>query len=162
MAGAKIVVLYPAPRDPDAFERAYREDHAPMVTPVTFPGLVKFVASKITGTADGGAVPFARVAELHFPSLKNLQAAAASEPSERAVAPTPVPRSRAVGHPSSSSRKRKPRPSRLRTRLTRACSRRAGWREAPYRRRPPVNTSKERTFVRARADGPQLMRKSLG
>lgn len=86
MTGAKIVVLYPAPRDPAAFERVYREDHAPMVTPVTFPGLTKFVASKITGTADGGAGPFARVAELHFTSLKNLQAAAASEPAKRAVA----------------------------------------------------------------------------
>jgi uncharacterized protein (TIGR02118 family) len=110
MAGAKIVVLYPAPRDPAAFERAYREDHAPMVTPVTFPGLTKFVASKITGAADGGAAPFARVAELHFHSLKNLQAAAASEPAKRAVAH--AVRSPAVGHPSSSSRKRKPRPSR--------------------------------------------------
>jgi len=86
MAGAKIVVVYPAPRAAAAFERAYREDHAPMVTPVTFPGLTKFVASRITGTADGGAAPFARVAELHFPSLKNLQAAAASEPAKRAVA----------------------------------------------------------------------------
>ena len=86
MAGAKIVVLYPAPRDPAAFERAYREDHAPMVTPATFPGLTRFVASKITGTPDGGAAPIARIAELHFASLKNLQAAAGSEPAKRAVA----------------------------------------------------------------------------
>ena len=86
MAGAKIVVLYPAPRDAAEFERAYRDDHAPMVTPSTFPGLTKFVASRITGTADGGAAPFARVAELHFPSLKNPQAAAASEPAKGAVA----------------------------------------------------------------------------
>ena len=86
MAGAKIVVLYPAPRDPAAFERAYREEHAPLVTPATFKGLVRFVASRITGTADGGAAPFARVAELHFPSLQALQAAAASEPAKRAVA----------------------------------------------------------------------------
>ncbi len=86
MAGAKIVVLYPAPRDPAAFERAYREEHAPLVTPATFKGLTRFVASRITGTADGGAAPFARVAELHFPSLQALQAAAASEPAKRAVA----------------------------------------------------------------------------
>jgi uncharacterized protein (TIGR02118 family) len=86
MAGAKIVVLYPAPRDPAAFERAYREEHSPMVTPKTFPGMTKFVATKITGTADGKAAPFARVAELHFPSLKSLQAAAGSEGAKRAVA----------------------------------------------------------------------------
>lgn len=86
MAGAKLVVLYPTPRDPAAFERAYREEHAPMVTPKTFKGITKFVASKITGTADGGAAPFARVAELHFPSLQALQAAAGSESAKQAVA----------------------------------------------------------------------------
>ena len=43
-------------------------------------------ASRITGTADGGRAPFARVAELHFPSLEKLQAAAATEGAKRAVA----------------------------------------------------------------------------
>ena len=86
MAGAKIMVLYPAPRDPAAFEQAYREEHAPMVTPTTFPRLTRFVASRINGTADGGPAPFARVAELHFPSLQALQAAAGTEPAKRAVA----------------------------------------------------------------------------
>lgn len=86
MAGAKIVVLYPAPRDAAAFERAYREEHAPMVTPTTFPGLTRFVASRITGTAGGGPAPFARIAELHFPSLEALQAAAGADPAKRAVA----------------------------------------------------------------------------
>jgi uncharacterized protein (TIGR02118 family) len=86
MAGAKLLVLYPAPRDPAAFERVYREEHSPMVTPATFKGITKFVASRITGAADGGPAPFARIAELHFPSLQALQAAAASEPAKRAVA----------------------------------------------------------------------------
>ena len=86
MAGAKLVVLYPAPRDSVAFERAYREEHAPMVTPATFKGLTRFVASRITSTADGRAAPFARAAELHFPSLQALQAAAGSDSAKRAVA----------------------------------------------------------------------------
>ncbi|HEU4587198.1 MAG TPA: EthD family reductase [Gemmatimonadales bacterium] len=86
MAGAKLVVLYPAPRDPAQFERAYTAEHAPMVTPKNFPGLTKFVASKITGTADGSPAPFARIAELHFPSLQALQAAAGGEPAKQAVA----------------------------------------------------------------------------
>jgi uncharacterized protein (TIGR02118 family) len=85
MAGAKIVVLYPTPRDPAAFERVYRDEHSPMVNPQTFKGLTKFVASRITGTADGSPAPFARIAELHFPSLQALQAAAGSEPAKRAV-----------------------------------------------------------------------------
>ena len=86
MAAAKILVFYPAPRDPAEFERAYRDEHAPMVTPSTFPGLTRFVASRIIGTADGGRAPFARVAELHFPALEVLQAAAGTEPAKRAVA----------------------------------------------------------------------------
>jgi uncharacterized protein (TIGR02118 family) len=86
MAGAKLMVLYPTPRDPAAFERAYREEHTPMVTASAFPGLTRFVATRITGTADGGPAPFARVAELHFPSLAALQAAAGTDGAKRAVA----------------------------------------------------------------------------
>jgi uncharacterized protein (TIGR02118 family) len=86
MADVKLVVLYPTPRDSVAFERAYREEHAPMVTPENFPGLQQFVASKITGAADGGPAPFARIGELYFPSVRALQAAAAGEPAKRVVA----------------------------------------------------------------------------
>lgn len=86
MAGAKVIVLYPTPKDVDAFERAYTQEHEPMVTPQTFPGMTKFVASRIVGTPDGSAPPFQRVAELHFPSLEALQAAAASPSAQPAIA----------------------------------------------------------------------------
>jgi uncharacterized protein (TIGR02118 family) len=86
MAGAKIVVLYPAPRDVGAFERAYTHDHAPMVTPQNFKGLTRFVASKIVGTPEGIAPSFHRIAELHFPSVAALQTAAGSASAQRVVA----------------------------------------------------------------------------
>ena len=86
MAGAKIMVLYPTPRDPAAFEKVYREEHSPMVTPKSFPGLTRFVATRINGTADGGKAPFARVAELHFKSLDALKAAAGTDLAKKAVA----------------------------------------------------------------------------
>lgn len=86
MAGAKLVVLYPAPKDTDAFERAYTQDHVPMVTTENFKGMKKFVAAKVIGTADGSPAPFHRVAELHFPSLEALQAAATSGPAQKVVA----------------------------------------------------------------------------
>lgn len=86
MAVAKLVVLYPAPRDVDEFERAYTEDHVPMVTAQNFEGIRRFVASRIVGTADGSPAPFHRVAELHFPSMEALQAAAASSTAQEAVA----------------------------------------------------------------------------
>lgn len=57
-----------------------------MVTPEIFPGLTKFVATKIAGTPDGSTPPYARVAELHFPSMAALQAAAASPSAQKAVA----------------------------------------------------------------------------
>jgi uncharacterized protein (TIGR02118 family) len=84
--GAKIVVLYPAPRDVAEFERAYTQDHAPLVTPQTFAGLTKFVATKIVGTPDGSRPPFHRIAELHFPSVPALQAAAGARAAQKAVA----------------------------------------------------------------------------
>ena len=86
MAGAKIVVLYPPPADVNVFEQAYVNDHAPMVTPANFKGLTRFVASRVVGTPDGSAPPFHRIAELYFPSLSALQAAAGSATAQEAVA----------------------------------------------------------------------------
>ncbi len=86
MAGAKVVVLYPSPPDVSAFERAYTQDHAPMVTAENFKGIRKFVASKVVGTPDGSPAPFHRIAELHFPSMAALQAAAASASGQGVVA----------------------------------------------------------------------------
>jgi uncharacterized protein (TIGR02118 family) len=80
------VVLYPFPADATAFEQVYTQDHAPMVTAENFKGIRKFVASKVIGTPDGSPAPFYRIAELHFPSLAALQAAAASASGQRVVA----------------------------------------------------------------------------
>lgn len=57
-----------------------------MVTRETFEGIQKFVATRVVGTPDGTAAPFYRIAELHFPSMEALQAAAASAPAQKAVA----------------------------------------------------------------------------
>ena len=83
---AKLVVVYPKPADGAEFERAYSEEHAPMVTPDNLPGIRKFVQVKVLGTPDGSEPAFARIAELHFDSMSDLQAAAASEGAGKAVA----------------------------------------------------------------------------
>ncbi len=57
-----------------------------MVTAQNFKGIAKFIASKIVGTPDGSPAPFYRIAELHFPSMEALQAAAASDSAQQAVA----------------------------------------------------------------------------
>ena len=86
MAGAKLIVIYPSPRDVKAFDRAYVQEHAPMATAQNFQGIAKFVASKVVGTADGSPAPFYRIAELHFPSMAALQAAASSPSAQKVVA----------------------------------------------------------------------------
>lgn len=78
MAAAKVVVLYPVPTDVAAFDRAYADEHAPMVTTQNFPGMTRFIGSGVVGTADGSVAPFHRVVELHYPSMEALQASAAS------------------------------------------------------------------------------------
>ena len=77
MSGAKIVVLYPHPKDKAVFEKAYVEQHIPMAV-AKLDGKTKMVASKIMGGADGSKAPFYRIAEIHFPSLKALQDCLAS------------------------------------------------------------------------------------
>ena len=86
MAGAKIVVLYPYPQDVDTFERAYKEDHVPMVNPQLLKGITSFVATKMLGTPDGSTPPFYRMAELHFPSIEALKECASSESAQKVVA----------------------------------------------------------------------------
>ena len=86
MPGAKVIVLYPAPRDKSKFEREYAQDHVPMVNPQNFQGIEKFVASRAVGTPDGSAPPFHTIAELHFPSMAALQAAVASPSAQKVVA----------------------------------------------------------------------------
>ena len=86
MPGAKLVVLYPYPQDLEVFERAYTNEHVPMVNQDTMKDITKFVATKMVGTADGSAPPFYRMAELHFPSLETLQECASSASAQKVIA----------------------------------------------------------------------------
>ena len=86
MAGAKLVVIYPYPADVEAFEKLYTEEHIPMVSAGSLPGITKFVETKLIGTVDGSPPPYYRIAELHFPSLETLKDAASSEGAQTAVA----------------------------------------------------------------------------
>ncbi len=79
----KLIVLYPTPVDPAAFERRYRLEHVPLVQG-KIPGLRKFVAARVVGTPTGPA-PYQRVAELYFDSVDSLQAAMASNEGQAAV-----------------------------------------------------------------------------
>jgi len=84
MAGAKIVVLYPRPIDPEAFEQVYDAEHVPMVLK-NFPQMTTFTTTKVLGSPQGDP-PYSWVAELHFQSLDVLQASAATEEARQTVA----------------------------------------------------------------------------
>jgi uncharacterized protein (TIGR02118 family) len=77
MASVKLIVQYPPPKDIEAFERAYHTEHVPMAV-ARLSGKTKIVASKVTGSPQGSPA-FYRIAEIHFPSMQDLVACAASD-----------------------------------------------------------------------------------
>jgi uncharacterized protein (TIGR02118 family) len=86
MAAAKLIVMYPMPKDMAAFERAYSAEHIPMAAPIfQAAGATKVVLTKMLG-APAGAPAFHRIAEIHFPSAEALQLCAASQPGRDALA----------------------------------------------------------------------------
>ncbi|HLX30445.1 MAG TPA: EthD family reductase [Casimicrobiaceae bacterium] len=86
MAAAKLIVIYPMPKDVDAFERAYGNEHLPMAAPIfDAAGATKAVLTKIDA-APGTKALFHRIAEIHFPSLAVLNACAASQAGRDALA----------------------------------------------------------------------------
>jgi uncharacterized protein (TIGR02118 family) len=86
MAAAKLIVMYPMPKDMAAFERAYSAEHIPMAAPIfQAAGATKAVFTKMLG-APAGAPAFHRIAEIHFPSAEALQLCAASQAGRDALA----------------------------------------------------------------------------
>jgi uncharacterized protein (TIGR02118 family) len=84
MAGAKIVVLYPPPKDVASFERAYVEEHVPIARDKIV-GNPRFVFSKVVGAPGGAAPAFHRIAEIYFPSLQKLQESLATKSTQEAA-----------------------------------------------------------------------------
>jgi uncharacterized protein (TIGR02118 family) len=86
MAVAKLIVMYPMPKDMAAFERAYSAEHIPLAAPIfQAAGATKVVLTKIREAA-AGTPAFHRIAEIHFPSTETLQSCAASQAGRDALA----------------------------------------------------------------------------
>lgn len=84
MATAKLIVMYPPPKDVKAFEAVYRNEHVPLAV-AKLRGKTKIVATKVLGSPQG--MPgFYRIAEVHFPSMTALEACAASEDGKETLA----------------------------------------------------------------------------
>jgi uncharacterized protein (TIGR02118 family) len=85
MSDVKLIVMYPRPKEIEAFEKLYQEAHVPMAVE-KLSGKTKFVATKVVATPDGTPPPFYRIAEVYFPSLQALQACAESDGGRETVA----------------------------------------------------------------------------
>jgi uncharacterized protein (TIGR02118 family) len=84
MADVKLIVMYPRPKDIDAFEKLYQTEHVPMAVE-NLAGKTRLVATKVNASPQG-TPPFYRIAEVHFPSMAELQACAASEGGKKTLA----------------------------------------------------------------------------
>jgi uncharacterized protein (TIGR02118 family) len=79
---AQLLVMYPTPKDPKAFERAYREEHLPFAGP-RLTGATGVVSKRV---AQGGPSSFHAMSVVSFPSMEVLQACAASASGKEALA----------------------------------------------------------------------------
>lgn len=87
MAGTtsvKIVVIYPRPTDEVEFERAYSEEHVPMVEH-KLKGLTRLVLTKVVGSPQGKVSAY-RLAEVHFSTMEDLNKAAESDAGKEVIA----------------------------------------------------------------------------
>ena len=84
MANLKLVVIYPQPKDIDAFENVYQNKHVPLAV-AKLGGKSKIVATKILGSHQG-TPPFYRIAEVYFPSMQALEECAASDGGKETLA----------------------------------------------------------------------------
>jgi uncharacterized protein (TIGR02118 family) len=84
MADVKLVVIYPRPKDVEAFEKVYTNEHVPLAV-AKLGGKTKIVATKVLGSPQG-VPPFYRIAEVYFPSMQVLEACAASDGGKEALA----------------------------------------------------------------------------
>jgi uncharacterized protein (TIGR02118 family) len=80
----KLIVAYGHPEDPAAFDQHYAETHRPLAQKI--PGLRRFEAGKVLGTADGSPPPYYFIAELWFETPDELQAAMGSPEGQAAAA----------------------------------------------------------------------------
>lgn len=81
---AHLLVLYPPPKDPSTFERAYRTEHLPYAGP-RLAGATGVVSKRVVA-APGAPATYHAISDVVFPSLAALQACAESAGAREALA----------------------------------------------------------------------------
>ncbi len=72
MRAAKLIVMYPTPTDVTVFERRYELEHVPMAVE-KLAGKIRFDANLVTSAPGQAQAPYHRIAEVYFPSMKDLE-----------------------------------------------------------------------------------------
>src|SRR5262245_8981142 len=80
---AHLLVMYPTPKDPEMFERRYREEHLPYAGP-RLTGATGLVSKRVA--VPEGKAPYYAISDVTFPSIGALQACAASQAGREALA----------------------------------------------------------------------------
>ena len=84
MTTAKLIVAYPQPKDVEAFEALYQNEHVPLAI-ANLAGKTKMVGTKTVQTPQGTPA-FYRIAEVYFASMEALQRCADSADGKETLA----------------------------------------------------------------------------
>ena len=84
VTGVKIVVIYPRPKDEEAFEQAYKDEHLPLAE-AKLKGMTRLVATRVLSSPQGKVVAY-RIAEVHFSSMDDLNKCVESEGGQEVIA----------------------------------------------------------------------------
>ena len=76
MTSTKLIVAYPQPKDAQAFDAVYQNEHVPLAV-ANLAGKAKIVSTRILQSPQG-TPPFYCIAEVYFPSMEALQRCAES------------------------------------------------------------------------------------
>jgi uncharacterized protein (TIGR02118 family) len=77
---AHLLIMYPAPRDPAKFDRAYKDEHLPYAGP-RLTGASSVVSKRVAPGA-----PYYAISDVTFPTLASLEKCAASSGGKEAIA----------------------------------------------------------------------------
>lgn len=81
---AHLLILYPIPSNPEAFDRAYREEHLPYAGP-RLEGATGVVTRRVVGPAFAPP-PYHLISDVSFPTIDALKACAGSVGGKEALA----------------------------------------------------------------------------
>ena len=82
--GVKFVLIYPRPKDEEAFEKVYLGEHVPMVEQ-NLKGMTRMVLTRVNGSPQGKVSAY-RLKEVYFSSMDDLTKCIESEGGKRVMA----------------------------------------------------------------------------